>query len=124
MNKCYAFAPCCGRLDLQWYQQKSSPRSSSGTNKSTLERADKVLVMCLGQYYIPACKYSLFVPPDGCILQLDGCSMHPDGCILPLDGLLSHLVIAPRQFRIATGWMYNATRQIYLATGWLFYCSS
>ena len=32
-------------------------------HKSALERADGVLVMCLGQHYIPACKYSLFVPP-------------------------------------------------------------
>ena len=54
-------------------------------HKSTLERADGVLVMCLGQHYIPACKYLLFVPPDGCILQPDGCSMHPDGCISPPD---------------------------------------
>ena len=54
-------------------------------HKSTLERADGVLVMWLGQHYIPACKYSLFVPLDGCILQPDRCSMHPDGCILPLD---------------------------------------
>ena len=64
-------------------------------NKSTLGRADGVLVMCLGQHYIPACKYSLFVPPDACILQPDGCSMHPDGCILPLDRciiILSHCV--------------------------------
>ena len=90
-------------------------------HKSTLERADGVLVMCLGQHYIPACKYSLFVPPDSCILQPDGCSMHLDGCISPLDGLLSHLVIAPGQFHIATGWMYNTTRQILLATGQLFY---
>ena len=44
-----------------------------------------MLVMCLGQHYVPVCKYSLFVPLDGCILQLDGCSMHPDGCILPPD---------------------------------------
>ena len=54
-------------------------------HKSMLERTDGVLVMCLGQHYIPACKYSIFVPPDGCILQLDGCSVHPDGCILPPD---------------------------------------
>ena len=53
--------------------------------KSTLERADGVLVMCLGQHYIPACKYSLFVPLDGCILQPGGCSIHPDGCISPPD---------------------------------------
>ena len=26
---------------------------------SSLERADGVLVMCLGQHYVPACKYSL-----------------------------------------------------------------
>ena len=31
-------------------------------HKSTLERADGVLVMCLGQHYIPAHKYLLFVP--------------------------------------------------------------
>ena len=54
-------------------------------HKSTLERADGVLVMCLGQHYIPACKYLSFVPPDGCILQPDGCSMCPDGYISPLD---------------------------------------
>ena len=52
-------------------------------HKSTLERADGVLVMCLGQHYVPAHKYSPSVPPDGCILQPDGCSLHPDGCILP-----------------------------------------
>ena len=93
-------------------------------HKSTLERTDGVLVMCLGQHYIPACKYSLFVPPDGCILQLDGCSMHPDGCILPPDSSLSHLIIAPGWLHNATGQVYNATRQIHLATGRLFYYSS
>ena len=93
-------------------------------HKSTLERADGVLVMCLGQHYISACKYSLFVPPDSCILQPDGCGMHPDGCILPPDGLLSHLVIAPGWFHIATGWVYNATRQMHLAIGRLIYYSS
>ena len=64
-------------------------------DKSTLEKADGVLVMCLGQHYIPGCKYLLFVPPDGCILQPDGCSMHPDGCILPPDrciSILSHCI--------------------------------
>ena len=46
-------------------------------HKSTLERADGVLVMCLGQHYIPACKYLSFLPPVRCILQPDGCSMCP-----------------------------------------------
>ena len=91
-------------------------------HKSTLERTDGVLVMCLGQHYIPACKYSIFVPPDRCILQPDGCTVHPDGCILPLDGSL--IVIAPGRLHIATRWVYNATGQIHLATRWLFYCSS
>ena len=54
-------------------------------HKSMLERTDGVLVMCLGQHYIPACKYSIFMPPDSCILQPDGCSVHPDGCISPPD---------------------------------------
>ena len=31
-------------------------------HRSSLEKADGVLVMCLGQHYVPACKYSLFVP--------------------------------------------------------------
>ena len=91
-------------------------------HKSMLERTDGVLVMCLGQHYIPACKYSPFVPLDRCILQLDGCSMHPDGCISPPD-LLSLLVIVPGPMYVATGRMYNATGQIHLANGWLFYCS-
>ena len=38
-------------------------------HKSMLERADGVLVMCLGQHYIPACKYLSFVPLDRCILH-------------------------------------------------------
>ena len=46
-------------------------------HKSMLERADGVLVMCLGQHYIPAHKYLSFLPPVRCILRLDGCSMHP-----------------------------------------------
>ena len=54
-------------------------------HKTTLERTDGVLVMCLGQHYIPACKYSPYVPLDGCILQLDGCRVCPDGCISPRD---------------------------------------
>ena len=32
MSKFYACVPCCGRLDSQWYQLKSSHRSSSDTN--------------------------------------------------------------------------------------------
>ena len=31
-------------------------------HRSSLERADGVLVMCQGQHYVPACKYSSFVP--------------------------------------------------------------
>ena len=31
-------------------------------HRSSLEKADGVLVMCLGQHYVPACKYSSFVP--------------------------------------------------------------
>ena len=58
-------------------------------HKSSLAKADGVLVMCLGQHYIPACKYSLFMPPDRCTMQPDGCSMHPDGYILPLDSCIS-----------------------------------
>ena len=54
-------------------------------HRSTLEEADGVLVMCLGQHYIPACKYSLIVPPDGCILQPDGYNLPPDGYIWPPD---------------------------------------
>ena len=54
-------------------------------HKSTLERTDGVLVICLGQHYVPACKYSPYVPPDSCILQLDGCRVCPDGCISPPD---------------------------------------
>ena len=92
-------------------------------HESTLERTDGVLVMCLGQHYIPACKYSPYVPPDSCILQLDGCSVHPDGYISPLD-LSLLIVIVPGRLHIATGQMYNATGQIHLATGQLFYCSS
>ena len=68
-------------------------------HKSTLERADGVLVMYLGQHYVPARKYSSFVPPDGCILQPDGCSLCPDGCISP-PYLSLFIVIAPRQLYI------------------------
>ena len=66
-------------------------------HKSSLERADGVLVMCLGQHYVPAHKYlSLFIViapvyshctrmwldgyimcSDGYIWQLDGCSTVP-----------------------------------------------
>ena len=42
-------------------------------HKSTLERADGVLVMCLGQHCIPACKYSPFVPPDRFIITYSHC---------------------------------------------------
>ena len=31
-------------------------------HRSSLVKADGVLVMCLGQHYVPACKYSSFVP--------------------------------------------------------------
>ena len=57
-------------------------------HKSTLERADGVLVMCLGQHYIPACQYLSFLPPVRCILQLDGCIMCPDGYISPPDRVI------------------------------------
>ena len=92
-------------------------------HKSTLERADGGLVMCLGQHYVPAHKYSPSVPPDGCILQPDGCSLHPDGCILP-PYLSLLIVIVPGRLYIATGQIHNAPGWIYLAIGWLFYCSS
>ena len=43
-------------------------------HKSMLERTDGVLVMCLGQHYIPACKYSMFVPPDIFIVTYSHCT--------------------------------------------------
>ena len=70
-------------------------------HRSSLEKADRVLVMCLGQHYVPACKYSSLVPlvrsPSQVIMfmfiafecgrmQLDGSTPRLDGCILQLDG--------------------------------------
>ena len=55
----------------------------------SLAKADGVLVMCLGQHYIPAYKYSLFMPLDGYTMQPNGCSMHLDGYILPPDSYIS-----------------------------------
>ena len=61
-------------------------------HKSSLERADAVLVMCLGQHYVPAHKYlSLFIviAPicSHCTrMQLDGFIMRSDGYIWRSDG--------------------------------------
>ena len=80
-------------------------------HKSLLERADGVLVMCLDQHYIPTCNYSLFVPPNGCILQPDGCSMRPNGCISPPDRFIimySHCawtVACCHQMGVFCNWM-------------------
>ena len=73
-------------------------------HRSLLEKADGVLVMCLGQHYVPACKYSSFVPlipsPFQVItfmfvafecgqMQSDSSTPRSDGCILWSDGCYS-----------------------------------
>ena len=54
-------------------------------DKAVLSKVDAVLVMCLGQHYVPAHKYLHLLHPDRCILQPDGCTLHPDGSYLCLD---------------------------------------
>ena len=71
-------------------------------HRSLLEKADGVLVMCLGQHYVPVCKYSSFVPliqssfqvisfmfiafecsqmrSDSSIPRSDGCILRSDEC--------------------------------------------
>ena len=73
-------------------------------HRSSLEKADGVLVMCLGQHYVPACKYSSFVPlvrsPFQVIMfmfivfecgrmQSDSSTPWSDSCILRSDGCYS-----------------------------------
>ena len=66
-------------------------------HRSLLERADGVLVMCLGQHYVPAHKYlSLFiviVPVDSYCTRMrsNGCVMCSDGYILQSDSCFTVL---------------------------------
>ena len=61
-------------------------------HRSSLERADGMLVMCLGLHYVQACKYlSLFIVIvpiySYCArMQSDGYIMHSDGYIWRSDG--------------------------------------
>ena len=58
-------------------------------HRSLLERADRVLVMCLGQHYVPARKYIVIIYSYCARLELlrsDGYIMHSDGYTLRSDG--------------------------------------
>ena len=78
-------------------------------HKSTLERADGVLVMCLGQHYIQLVSIYHFCH------RLDVyCNRMDVVCARVVifchrTDLLSLTVIAPRRLHIATSQMYNAT---------------
>ena len=74
-------------------------------HRSSLEKADGVLVMCQGQHYVLACKYSSFVPLIQlpfqvitfyvhCIwMRSDGSIPRSDSCILRSDGYLQFLLV-------------------------------
>ena len=79
-------------------------------HRSSLEKADGVLVMCLGQHYVPACKYLSFVPlirsPFQVIMFIfiafkcsrmrwDRSILQSDGCILRSDG---YITVPPNKF--------------------------
>ena len=57
-------------------------------HRSLLEWADGVLVMCLGQHYVLACKYSFIF------------------AIERMRIATRQLAYAPGQLYLATGWMY------------------
>ena len=102
-------------------------------HRSSLEKADGVLVMCLGQHYVPACKYSSFVPlvrspfqvitfvfiafecgrmrSDGSIPQSDGCILRSDGCF---RFLLINSILYLFQCVVLMEWTLQATSQLSL----------
>ena len=89
-------------------------------HKAALPKVDAVLVMCLGQHYVPTHKYLQLLHLDRCILQLDGCTLHPDESFLCPDSCFVFLSYCAWTDIYCTGWVHVVLRWVHNATGQVY----